>query len=364
MINVLDNIDDNNSQTQEFRISKADPLYPFSIYGDIAGNITRSTNEMFVLASLANGYHSLVQEDTLKILENLKPSVLGDEFELNRYYYLRGNAFLQGSPSTLNDGDLYACNPNFYYNIYVQGKWNGLPLYNDKTLNMRIAPNNQIVLNLESSYDRVSWNLEKTITFTCGATLFDFASEFMIKPTYHKYYRVIFSHVYTGEIKPITRYGDFYFYIVFVRKPRLSWKYRVNFPGTVYQGSPTFNYQIPVAGTMKVPFAGIYAVHAFFSTNEIDFAFNPANCASPQMLQGSGDNSGWVMMDASPTFNAIGVAEVGVMVNSSLQGSVYLYTADFIYLTVTLPNGTLKKITGGYADLHFMGDMLSPAIPV
>lgn len=360
MIKFLDNTDHNLGQAEKLRVAQADPPYPFSIYDTIVGNITRSKNDMYCLSSLTEGYHSLVREDTFRMLDNLKDSSFGNEFELNTYYYLFGTSYLQGSPSTSSgDSDLYPCNPNFYYKIELQGMWDGRAVMNDRNIDMLIAPDNEITFLLESSYDKTSWTLEYSKTFTPVLDTFYFTDDFIIKPSYHKYYRVMFLYSISDPIKPIGAYSSFFFNIVMHSKPRLSWKHRVIIPASSPTGTTSFFITIPATGVL--PFMGYYAVHAFVETKEMEFDFSPANCGSSQLLKVSGV-SGWETIDVSPTYDGGPSAPDGKMIPNSLQGSVYAKANDYLYLQVELPNGVIKQLLGGYVDIQFMGDFLSPSL--
>lgn len=364
MIQILDNMDFNHTKSQEFRISQSDPTdYTDSNFNSLSGKMTCSKNDVYLLRDYNTGYQALLREDKQEILNNVKFSALDEEFKLNTYYYLHG---YQGTGQTnvlqTNTSDIYACNSNFYYVFNLQGYWDGREENNDYNYDFIGGTYNTIEFRLESSDDRTNWDLEKAIVFTCGATRFDFANVFMIKPVGHRYYRVFFHHELGHDFKPIDEYEGFFFNIVGTRKPRLSWKYRFVIPSSAYQSGNTFVYELPSA-ISKLPFTGIYALHAFLGTEEADMSFAPVNCMTAQSLAVSANNSSYTNIDVSPTYGDTGPVPTGVMKPNSLQGSIYYFTnTDKLYLKATLPNGFYKKVTGGYVDLHFAGDILSPAL--
>jgi hypothetical protein len=109
---------------------------------------------------------------------------------------------------------------------------------------------------------------------------------------------------------------------------------------------------------LSLPQIGTYKFDIYLTVDETNTDTSPANTESAQILTVES-----LVVDTSPTYTPE-VLTSSVWQNHSLQGSGLISITDatlatrIVSITVTLPNGDVQAVTGGYIHLTYLGDLI------
>jgi hypothetical protein len=282
-----------------------------------------------------------------------------------------GNEFILNEPRVFGD-DFIAWDDNFYYLAKLQGRFATEPTDNDQSVNLASAPNNTITVKLQANYngDGVTYVdlVTKTFTYSSGGTI-TLDADLIFEATNHFKFRLLYSHPLGSgatEIKPIDNYSDYWCSLKLYRLLKTAWINR--FTVTPIPKINEDQHDINIPYTARLPFPGYYAVKAFVVVAEFEAnGVTPVNTNSAHTMQ-FWHNGAWLTVDSSPVFNPSGTGVTSKMFNTSLQGCAAVLIDDAsaadrdLTMRITLPNGFLTEIIGGWVEFRYLGEFFSPVL--